>query len=507
MNELLDFLKEHLWLFFWIVISIFSAIGEAKKKKREAELGGDAPDWTPPEGDVIPPPELELETVQPQTEAVIPFESFERKLRAYEKATEKRPELLSVNRLLREEVRPEQMRRWEAEGRPSALHLSHPLKRWLEEQLSSVEFIISSRVRGRAEDLKLVEAVAREALAPFETFVRAQGVDYRRRSLLAIPGQGGIPPSALPVHLIPAPPGASHQPLLLPLSVAALGEQIHHAVRGLEEDFARGLHLPRELPALDDIRLVSAEYLRAAHGPALGAIFGDLYAIGLYGAAYGEALLFEIERRRDPAAAFTYSVHGWRVHGLPLALRFLIALRAIEREDGAKEAGALRARFQAFTGSVEVYRLADRRGVVGQIPRHIVESITEEIAPQICAFRHPSLDGLALGHIPGLGFSVARQRRIDAAVEALAHGAIPSTSLGEAVAAAARLAGPSRDRSQVLAELLRRMHRGERSSAQRRQARHETAAGERPFKELLSDRNALRDAVALGAILTPRRPR
>src|SRR5690606_7889521 len=52
----------------------------------------------------------------------------------------------------------------------------------------------------------------------------------------------------------------------------------------------------------------------------------------------------------------------------PLALRFLIALRAIEREDGAKEAGALRARFQAFTGSVEVYRLADRRGVVGQIP-------------------------------------------------------------------------------------------------------------------------------------------
>ena len=182
MNELLDFLKEHLWLFFWIAISIFSAIGEAKKKKREAELGGDAPDWTPPEGDVIPPPELELETVQPQTEAVIPFESFERKLRAYEKATEKRPELLSVNRLLREEVRLEQMRRWEAEGRPSALHLAHPLKRWLEEQLSSVEFIISSRVRGRAEDLKLVEAVAREALAPFETFVRAQGVDYRRRS-------------------------------------------------------------------------------------------------------------------------------------------------------------------------------------------------------------------------------------------------------------------------------------------------------------------------------------
>lgn len=506
MDELIRFMQEHLWLFLWIAISIFSAITEYRKKKEQAELEGQG--GSGPEGTVIPHPELELESMQQRFQAQIPYTSFDKKLRAYEEATATRAELRAVHQLLKERVRPELERRWKAAGQPEMFSLSDPLKRWLEEQLQSAELIISSLARSGGEELKLVESLGREALTPFERFARSQGVAYEPRSVLAVPGYQ-IAPSGLPAHLLAARPAAASQPLELPLVVAALGTQIHDSIDGLGENFAAALELPRELPLLSHIQQASGAYLRAAHGPSLRELFGDLYAVGFLGPAYGEALLYEIEEHHDLNDAFTFPARGWELGGLPLALRFQFTLHAIERESRGGEAAALRSRFNALTSSIDGYRLVDQRGAIGRLPRQAVEAITAELSPKIFAFRHPALDGFALTRVPGLDLGVSRQRRIALAAEALTANEIPAGSLSEAVAAAALLAGSSRERSRDLAGLLLRKHRGEEPIKRTKQRAQKlpSASGDRPFAELLSDRDALRDAVALGAILSPRRPR
>ncbi len=385
-----------------------------------------------------------------------------------------------------------------------------------------LEALRASQSPARASERAELEAFARDFGAPLEAYLREEGVGLKRRSFVVLTESGPAAASLLPALRA----YTRHFPIVVPEGADGLEGYVTTArerARALSEDApgllqrlrrAHGwpefLLLPGSEARLSPELLVS---LRGAFGVWLPALLAEILLTLQLGPSYA-AYLSDFPGPLTAGAGSHPRLLGDQP---PRLLRLHAALGTLEFLGHFEESGRLERKLEKQFGERPSLPLQDEAPQAPKLPYELWRAELEGLLESVLEDVQPALGGRSLLDARGVAFSHGEQARAQRLAALLrdrdadlgAHGELRARDWLSAALLVREDGGLSENELALrLRHALHGPRRARRSEKKTRLAAPPAANG-RPerLEALLRDPAAIRDAVALGALLGPRRQR
>ena len=382
----------------------------------------------------------------------------------------------------------------------------------LEELLRYLGAMARQRTLGRGTFLADADAMADACYAPLLDLARAQGLRLRTSQPVAVTGDWSlsIVPRFASTRVAPLrlPAGFDFELFRWPAIAHEVAHDFYYSLEGFDEDLHARLSLPKEVAVPQSEGELDSAWLRRVYGAWLPEIFADTLGTVMLGPAYVEAMRRAFRDPSSPQRTAAIMQDGGSIDTHPPErLRLYMATRVLHHLGRHEEADAAWEAWEAEHPDVRFYYLPFGGTWIGLSDDNL-HTVADSLIDVLLQRPWPELEGFQLQNVPGLAYLQAEHATAERAAEALAGGETvdsePRWILAGAVLAAA--AQPTlHDR---ILEAARRSIQGvgEEQRPEPAVQRIHARSIRRELVASLRHPEAIRDAVVLGAALTPRRP-
>ena len=384
----------------------------------------------------------------------------------------------------------------------------------LSELLDYLEQMANQRLHGEVDYLGDADRLADACYAPLLGFARANDIPLRTLQPIAVRSDwdmsivlnlasSSVAPLRVPVGLARTVwlwPGIAHE----------VAQDFYFSVEDLEVDLHRrlGLHLQAHIPS--HAQDVNEHFLRQMFGPWLQKTFADVLATWMLGPAYVKAMRRAYARPGDPPQAAAIIHDGSMVDGQPPAhLRVYMACRVLHHLGFHREADDQWAAWKrAHQGQDVIYLPVGTAW--STVPETAFTEHADDLLNVMLEDSWPELAGARLISIPGLPYLHAEHAKALRLEEELLAGQVVRADPRLVIAAAVSAAAKQPSQHDRILEAARRSIIGVGTREAIHRARDlPTMRIDIPtlLTQSFRDRNAVREAIILGAAFAPRHHR
>ncbi len=381
--------------------------------------------------------------------------------------------------------------------------------RALEQLLRYLRTMAQQRAAGRSAFVSEADAIADACYAPLLEHARAQDLRLRTSKPVVVLGDWSlsIVPRFASTRVAPLrlPAGFEHSLWLWPAIAHEVAHDFYYSLEGLEDGLHRRLGLPSavEVPAMSAV--VDAAWLRGLFGAWLSESFADALGTVMLGPAYVETMRRAFRSPGSPQRTAAILQDGGFIDEHPPArLRVYMATRVLHHLGRHQEADALWEAWENEHENPGLYYLPLGGQWVG-VSDEALHQIADPIVDALVQDASPALEGFSLLEVPGLAYLHAEHAEVERLAKALAAGNTADADVRWIVAAAVLAAAAQPALHDSILDAARRsiVVVGEPTvapTAARRRSRRGIGA---ELVTSLKHRHAIRDAIILGAALTP----
>ncbi|MGB5701674.1 MAG: hypothetical protein WBM48_02560, partial [Polyangiales bacterium] len=383
----------------------------------------------------------------------------------------------------------------------------------LEELLRYLTAMARQRTRGGSSFLVDADAIADACYAPILELARVQGLDLRTSQPIAVTGDWNlsIVPRFASTRVAPLrlPAGFDHSVWHWPAIAHEVAHDFYFSTEGIDSGLRSRLGLPDRVEIPMSEMELDGGWLRRLFGPWLPEVFADVLGTLMLGPAYVETMARAFRNPGSPQrTAAIFQDGGIIDEHPPERLRIYMATRALHHLGQHDAADDLWERWEADHPDVQFYYLPLGGNWVG-LSDDKLHTVADSMVDVLLQRPWPELDGFQLLNIPSLAYLHAEHATVKRLMEPLAQGETvggdPRWIMAAAVLATVRQ--PTlHDR---ILDAARRSIRGVGEVVVAAQApmRRRVPTGTISAELVASMRQpeAIREAVVLGAALTPRR--
>ena len=386
----------------------------------------------------------------------------------------------------------------------------------LEELLRYLTAIARQRTQGPSSFLADADTIADACYAPILELARVQGLDLRTSQPIAVTGDWNL-------SIVPRFAATRVAPLRLPAGFAnslwrwpAIAHEVAHDFYFSLQDLDHGLRGRLGLPSRVDVPMSEMEldsaWTRRLFGAWLPEVFADVLGTLMLGPAYVETMLRTFRNPGSPQrTAAIFQDGGVIDEHPPERLRVYMATRVLHHLGQHDPADDLWDRWESDHPDVRFYYLPLGGDWVG-LSDDKLHDVADSMVDVLLQRPWPELDGFPLLNIPGLAYLHAEHAAVERLMEPLADGEVVDEDPRWITAAAVLAAAAQPTLHDRILDTAKRSIRGMGEVAlpveatAKRRARTGNIARELVASVRRTD--AVREAVVLGAALTPyRRPR
>lgn len=389
--------------------------------------------------------------------------------------------------------------------------------RGLEELLRHLGRMTRQRILAPRLALAQADQMADDCYAPLIEFARVQNLGLTTSEPVPVTGDWdwSIMPRLASTRVAPVrlPADFEHSIWRWPSIAAEVGRDFYYSVSKLEEDLHDRLGLPYELEVPASDREVDGRWLAQLFGVWLPVIFADLMGTMLLGPAYVEMLRRSHRNPGSPQRTAAVFRDGRLIDEQPPArLRIYMAVRALHHLGRHQEADSSWEQWEAEHRDVELYFLP-LGGQWAGLSDQALHSLADTMIDTLALGPWPELEGFQLMNIPGVAYLHGEHAEVERLMEvfARARGGTARADSRRIIAAAVLAAAAQPTLHDSILDAARRSIGGMEAQEREPQRR---AAGQRPsatigqsLRASLKSPIAIREAVVVGAALSPRRSR
>jgi len=534
-----DLLREHLAeiaLLIYILFPLFKRLLDRRKQKtetakrsREAEPRAGSPDEHPhrapaqPTRESVPrPPAPPIAKPEKQPDFLglvrTELEHVEQESTRLLRQAEVNPRLARLVPALREDL----LGRLQAidrslQGAPTSSTIMQDTTalRGLEELLRHLGRMTRQRMLAPGPTLAQADQMADDCYAPLIEFARAQNLGLTTREPVPVAGdwEWSIMPRLASTRVAPIglPADFEHSLWRWPSIAAEVGRDFYYSLRDLEEDLHDRLGQPYELEVPASDREVDGRWLAQLFGVWLPEIFSDLMGTMLLGPAYVEMLRRSHRNPGSPQRTAAVFRDGQVIDEQPPArLRVYMGVRVLRHLGRHQEADSLWEQWEAEHRDVELYFLP-LGGQWAGLSDQALHSLADTMIDTLALSPWPELEGFQLMNIPGLAYLHADHAEVERLMQVLATGGTARTDSRRIIAAAVLAAAAQPTLHDSILNAARRsigaMEAEERKPQRRATRQRPSATISQSLRASLKSPIAIREAVVVGAALSPRRRR
>lgn len=387
--------------------------------------------------------------------------------------------------------------------------------RGLEELLRYLTAMARQRVSGDASFLAEADTMADALYAPILELARVQGLDLKTKEPVAVTGDWDL-------SVVPRFASTRVAPLRLPAGFAhslwdwpAIGQEVAHdfffSLERIERDLYGRLGLPRRVDVPRSETELDTTWLRGLFGAWLPEVFADLTGTLMLGPAYAETMRRAFRNPGSPQRTAAILQDGGVIdEHPPERLRIYMATRVLHHLGRHEEADEIWEQWTNDHPDVSFYYLPLGGDWVG-LSEEALHALADSFVDALLTHPWPELDGFQLLNIPGLAYLRAEHSTVERLMEPLARGESIDADPRWVMAAAVLAAKAQPTLHDQILEAARTSIRGVgaepvRAEAPRSRRQPATSIGGALVASLKRS-EAIREAVVLGAALTPYRRR
>ena len=386
----------------------------------------------------------------------------------------------------------------------------------LEELLRYLSAMAQQRTSERSSFLADADAMADACYAPILEFAAVQGLDLRTTRPVSVAGDWSL-------SIVPRFASTRVAPLRLPAGFddnlwrwPAIAHEVAHdfyfSLETIERDLRGRLGLPHRVEVPMSEMELDGGWLRRMYGAWLPEVFADLLGALMLGPAYVETMVRSFRNPGSPQRTAAILQDGGVIDEHPPdRLRVYMATRVLHHLGRHESADELWERWQNDHPDVRFYYLPLGGDWVG-VSEESIHAVADSMLDVLLQQPWPELDGFQLLNIPGLAYLHAEHAKVERLMSPLADGEVVDADPRWIIAAAVLAAKAQPTLHDKILDAARRSIRGigEQIELEETAPKQRVAAGNigAELVASLSRPDAIREAVVLGAALTPyRRPR
>ncbi|KPK14952.1 MAG: hypothetical protein AMJ62_11320 [Myxococcales bacterium SG8_38] len=385
--------------------------------------------------------------------------------------------------------------------------------RGLEELLRHLGRMARQRMLAPRLALAQADQMADDCYAPLIELARARNLGLTTSEPVPLSGDWdwSIMPRLASTRVAPLrlPPDFEHSLWRWPAIAAEVGRDFYYSLKHLEQDLHERLGLPYglEVPASD--REVDGRWLAQLFGVWLPEIFADLMGTLLLGPAYVEMIRRVHRNPGSPQRTAAVFRDGRLIDEQPPArLRIYMAVRTLHHLGRHQEADSLWEQWEAEHPDMQLYFLP-LGGQWAGLSDQALHSLADTMVDTLVLSPWPELEGFQLMNVPGLAYLHADHAEVERLMGVLARGGTARADSRRIISAAVLAAAAQPTLHDSILEAARRSIEGiemEEREPQRRAIRPLPSASiGRSLRASLRRPSAIREAIVVGAALSPRR--
>jgi hypothetical protein len=383
----------------------------------------------------------------------------------------------------------------------------------LEELLRYLTAMARQRSLGQSSFLVDADAIADSCYAPILELARAQGLDLRTSQPIAVTGDWNlsIVPRFASTRVAPLrlPPGFENSLWRWPSIAHEVAHDFYFSLKGINDGLRDRLGLPHRVEVPMSEMELDGGWLRRLFGAWLPEVFADVLGTLMVGPAYGQTMLRAFRKPGSPQrTAAIFQDGGIIDEHPPERLRVYMMTRVLHHLGQHDVADDLWERWNTDHPDVRFYYLPLGGDWVG-LSDDKLHAVADSMVDVLLQRPWPELDGFQLLNIPRLAYLHAEHATVERLVEPLADGETVDGDPRWIMAAAVLAAVAQPTLHDRILDAARRSIRGvgevhePTKTPRRRRTSTRTIGAE--LVASLKRPEAIREAVVLGAALTPRR--
>jgi len=278
----------------------------------------------------------------------------------------------------------------------------------LEELFRYLTTMARQRTTSRSPFLADADSMADACYAPILDHARAQGLDLRTSTPVAVTGDWGlsIVPRFASTRVAPLrlPSGFDRDVLRWPAIAHEVAHDFYYSLDSLEPSLHERLSLPYEVSVPSSERELSPQWLRDLHGPWMSEIFADTLGTVMLGPAYVEAMRNAFRKPGSPERTAAVFQDGGRIEEHPPdRLRVYMATRVLHYLGRHQEADSVWERWEADHQNARFYYVPLGGDWVGLSDDHL-HDVANDVVDALLERPWPELEGFQLLNVPGLAY-------------------------------------------------------------------------------------------------------
>lgn len=381
----------------------------------------------------------------------------------------------------------------------------------LDALLRYLNTMAQQRVRGASSFVGDADSMADALYAPLLQFATAQGLELTTSQPVVVTGDWdlSIVPRFASTRVAPLrlPTGFERSVWSWPAIAHEIAHDFYYSLEPLDRELHARLRLAHEVEVPASSGEVDSAWLRQLFGAWLTEIFADTMGTVSLGPAYVETMRRAFSDPSSPQRTAAILQDGALIDEHPPArLRLYMATRVLHHLGRHVEADRLWEQWEADHDDVRLYYLPLGGQWVG-VADEAVHSIADSIIDVLIQNPWPELEGFHLRDIPGLAYLHAEHAEVERLSADLAHGETVHADPRWIVAAAVLAAAAQPTLHDQILQAARRSIVGvgaARAKVTPPRSRTSDKIGE-ILVASLREPEAIRDAIVLGAALTPYR--
>jgi hypothetical protein len=382
----------------------------------------------------------------------------------------------------------------------------------LDALLRYLNTMAQQRVRGTSSFVGDADSMADALYAPLLQFATAQGLELTTSQPVVVTGDWdlSIVPRFASTRVAPLrlPTGFERSLWSWPAIAHEIAHDFYYSLEPLDRELHARLRLAHEVELPTSSSEVDGAWLRQLFGPWLPEIFADTMGTVTLGPAYVETMRRSFGNPNSPQRTAAIFQDGALIDEHPPArLRLYMATRVLHHLGRHAEADQLWEQWEADHPDVRLYYLPLGGQWVG-LSDETLHSIADSIIDVLIQSSWPELDGFHLRDIPGLAYLHAENAEVGRLSAELARGETVDADPRWIVAAAVLAAAAQPTLHDQILQAARRSIVGvgaARAKVTPPRRRTPRKIGE-TLVASLREPEAIREAIVLGAALTPYRP-